>query len=97
MLSFIADVLSNFTALETLDLSHNDLKNLQSEDYNFTFPANLSSLFLSDNRLTDFPIFTVNNLSAFKVIDLQNNEIEHFDANLLNAVRSGVDLYISGK
>lgn len=90
------DVLSNLTQLETLDLSYNDLQSLESDGHNFTFPENLTRLYISNNKITHFPADTFDNLTTVKLIDAQNNSIQEFDLDLLKSIRNGLDLYVAG-
>lgn len=90
------DVLSNLTQLETLDLSYNELQSLEGEDFNFTFPENLTRLYISNNKIWRFPVDTFDNITAVKVIDIQNNSIQELELNLLKSVKTGLDLLISG-
>lgn len=93
---FFEDVLSNLTQLETLDLSFNELQALESDGYNFSFPENLTRLYISNNKLTRFPVETFDNLTTVKMIDLQNNSLQEFDINLLKNVANGLELHIAG-
>lgn len=84
------------TELHTLDLSYNELTSFSSDDYNFTFPENLTSLFISNNKLQNLQIELFGNPDSLKIIDLQNNSIEFFDSKLLTKVSDGLNLYIAG-
>lgn len=83
--------------METLDLSHNELKDLKSEEFNFTLPENVTRLYLSHNQLTHFPSEAFANLSNVQEIDLEYNAITEFDLILLKSVRNGLILNIEGK
>lgn len=83
--------------METLDLSHNELKDLNSEEFNFTLPGNLTRLYFGSNQLTEFPSEAFANLSIVRGISLENNAITEFDLSLLKSVRKGLILNIHGK
>lgn len=83
--------------MEVLDLSHNELKDLKSEEFNFTLPDNLTHLYFGNNQLTQFPSEAFANLSTVREISLENNAIREFDLNLLKSVRKGLALNIEGK
>ena len=84
------------TELHTLDLSYNELTSFSSDEYNFTFPRNLTSLFISNNKLQHLQFELFSNPDSLKMIDLQNNSIEFFDSKLLMKVNDGLNLYIAG-
>lgn len=92
-----SDVLSRLEQVETLDLSHNELKDLKSEEFNFTLPGNLTRLYFGSNQLTEFPSEAFANLSIVHEISLENNAITEFDLSLLKSVRKGLTLNIHGK
>lgn len=80
-----------------LDLSHNELTALDSDQYNFSFPENLTKLYMSNNRLWKLPTNRFYNLSAMNVIDVRNNFIETFELKLLKSVsETGLELHIAG-
>lgn len=94
---YSADVLSRLDQLETLDLSYNELKDLKSEEFNFTLPENVTRLYFGNNQLTRFPSEAFTNLSIVHEISLENNAIREFDLNLLKSVQRGLTLNIQGK
>lgn len=79
-----------------LDLSHNELKELKSEEFNFTLAGNVTHLNFGHNQLTHFPVEALANLSAMHEINLEQNELREFNATLLKAVRNGLILNIEG-
>lgn len=96
MPTFISDVLSNLTQLKTLDLSYNDIDTLDSIDFKFNFPINLTELHITNNRLRRLPMHVFKNVSTMTTIDIQNNTIMSFDADLLRSVKNGLHLFIAG-
>lgn len=85
------------TSLQVLDLSHNDLDDLNPEEYPFSFPENLTELYLSGNRLQVLPNDAVANLTMLSILDISNNLMEIFNYTILSKVRHGLNLSISGK
>lgn len=95
-IKLIADVLLNLTQLEVFDISNNELGAYEYGRLNFSFPGNLTSLFISHNRLQHLPLKLFKNPVALQSIDLSNNLIETFDFNLLKRVKNGLKLNIAG-
>lgn len=85
------------TQLRTLDLSFNEIESLESTEFTFSLPENLTRLHINRNRLKQFPINIFNNLSTVQFIDIQNNSIESFNPSLLRNVKNGLELHIAGK
>lgn len=92
----ISDVIANWTRLEVLDLSYNELTDLLSGETELTVPENVTKLYLAGNHLLEFPVKILSNISILKEIDLRNNQIKNFDKNLLTNVRNGMNLLIQG-
>lgn len=90
------DVIANWTRLEILDLSSNDLIDLSGDEMDLMLPKNLTHLYLAENNLKEFPIKIVSNLSIFKEIDLRDNQLQYFDKKLLQNVKNGINLHIQG-
>lgn len=84
------------TALEVLDLSHNDLDDLNPERLPFSLPENLTELYLSGNRLQQLPNDAVHNLSMLSVLDVSHNKMEIFNYTLLGRIAQGLTLLING-
>lgn len=91
----IPDVIGNLTALQTLDLSHNDINDISDRDV-FIPPLNLTNLHLSNNRLSYVPLDKVLSLLNLKVLDLEENEIGVFDKKFMKIIQNGTVLRYSG-
>lgn len=91
----ISDVIGNLTALQTLDLSHNDISDLSDRDV-FLPPLNLSNLYLSNNHLDHVPLNKILPLAYLKVLDLEENEINVFDEKFMKIIQNGTVLRYSG-
>lgn len=96
-LSFIIDVLGNLSSVEVLDLSHNDLDDLNPEKHRLSFPENLTELNLSGNRLIELPSDALANLTKLSVLNVDHNRMEVFNYTLLSKISSGLTLLISGE
>lgn len=94
--TFIADVLSNLTHLKTLDLSYNEIDMLDTIDTKFNFPANLTELHITNNRLRRLPMHVFKNASTMATIDIRNNSIVSFEPSLLRNIKTGLQLFITG-
>lgn len=92
----IVDVLVNLTDLERLDISHNKISTFIYES-NISFPQNLTHLYASNNSIYEFPSVVFSNLTAIKLIDVRNNIIDTVEFDILNSIKTGVELFISGK
>lgn len=77
-------------------MSFNELESFESDGYNFTFPENLSRLYISNNKLWTFPVNVFANLTAVQLIDMRNNSVREFELDLLKSVKTGLELQISG-
>lgn len=89
-------MLGNLTSLEVLDLSHNDLDDLNPEAYPFHLPKNLTEFYLSGNRLQRLPDDAVHNLTKLNLLDISHNQMEIFNYTLLERVAAGLSLLING-
>lgn len=76
-------------------MSHNDLTSFETD--RFIFSDNLTNLFVQNNRLQHFSAKLFKNVTLVKLIDLQNNSIESLELDLLNNLKTGLELFISGK
>lgn len=94
--TLVTDALSNLTQLKTLDLSFNEIETLDTIDFKFNFPINLTELHITNNQLQQLPMHVFKNVSTMTFIDIQNNSIVSFDADLLRNVKNGLQLFISG-
>lgn len=97
LFDLFTDVLSKLEQVETLDLSYNEVKDLKSDESNFTLPDNLKRLYFGNNLLTHFPTEAFANLSNVDEINLEHNAIERFNLTMLKGVRNGLILNIHGK
>lgn len=93
----LPDVLGNLTSLEVLDLSYNDLDDLNPENYPLQFPENLTEFYLKNNRLLKLPNDALQNLTQLRILDVSDNLMPIFNYTLLNRVASGLKLLINGK
>lgn len=91
------DVLGNLTSLEVLDLSYNDLDDLNPENYPFQLPDNLTEMYLNNNRLHRLPNDAVHNLTKLNVLDISDNVMGVFNYTLLNKIPSGLKLLVNGE
>lgn len=91
----IIDVLVNLTDLERLDISYNKISTFLYES-NISFPRNLSHLYASNNKLYDISSVVFNDLTAAELIDVRSNNIQTIEPDLLNKVKTGLQLFISG-
>lgn len=91
----IVDVLVNLTDLERLDISYNKISTFLYES-NISFPRNLSHLYASNNKLYDISSVVFNDLTAAELIDVRSNNIQTIEPGLLNKVKTGLQLFISG-
>lgn len=76
-------------------MSHNDLTSFETD--HFIFSENLTNLFVQNNRLQHFSAKIFKNVTLVKLLDLRNNSIESFDLDLLNTLKTGLELLIAGK
>lgn len=83
--------------MEVLDLSYNDLDDLNPEKHPITFPENLTELYLSGNRLVELPDDKIANLTKLNVLDISHNRMEVFNYTLLNKIKHGLSLLINGE
>lgn len=93
------NVLGNLTSLETLDLSRNNLKDLVSKtsEMKFSFPGNITELYLNDNELEDLPVKELMKADKLKVLDVRGNRLTSFDPRLVARVRDrGLQVYFEG-
>jgi len=91
----ISDVIGNLTALQTLDLSYNDISDISDRDV-FLPPLNLTSLYLSNNHLSHVPLNKILPLPNLKVLGLEENEIGVFDEKFMKIVQNGTIVKYSG-
>lgn len=89
--------MGNLTSLEILDLSNNDLDDLNPEGYEFKLPENVSQLYFGNNRLHTLPTEALANLTKLTVLDLTDNQMGKIDYKLLKKIKTGLSLLISGK
>lgn len=88
--------MGNLSALETLDLSHNELQDLSTEPNIFNLPANLTVLKLNDNHLQRFPVEPLVKVQNLSNLDLSNNLLESIDVKLIEKVKNGMNLHFEG-
>ena len=94
--SNILDVIGNLTAMQTLDLSYNEINDLSEPDV-FDPPTNLTNLYLSHNRLTQLPLNKILPLPNLKIFDVESNSIGVFSDLFKNIIENGTKLRYRGK
>lgn len=92
----VLDVIGNLTALETLDLSYNDISDISDQDV-FLPSLNLTNLHLSNNHLSYVPLDKILPLPNLKILDLEENEIGVFDERFMKIIKNGTMLRYFGK
>lgn len=88
-------MIGNLTAVETLDLSYNDINDLSEPDV-FELPKNLTNLYLSHNQLTYVPLNKILPLTKLKILDLRSNAIGVFNDAFMKIIENGTILRYSG-
>lgn len=79
------------TSLKSLDLSHNKLEDISSDNETFRLPKNITEIYLSNNILNTLPWGHFENASNLKLIDISYNNFDSF-ANVLTKI-----MYNDGK
>ncbi|XP_043785504.1 insulin-like growth factor-binding protein complex acid labile subunit [Apis laboriosa] len=88
-------VIGNLTAIQTLDLSYNEINDLSEPDI-FEPPTNLTNLYLSHNRLTHLPLNKILPLPNLKILDLESNSIGVFDETFMKIINNGTKVRYHG-
>lgn len=83
------------TALQTLDLSANDLDDISDDDI-FSPPENLSHLFLGKNHFTHLPLEKIIAMPKLEVLDLKFNNLNNFGNNFMKIIANGTIVYYNG-
>ncbi|CAD1469924.1 unnamed protein product [Heterotrigona itama] len=91
----IPNVIGNLTAIQTLDLSYNEISDLSEPDI-FDPPTNLTNLYLSYNRLTHLPLNKILPLPNLKIFDVESNSIGVFSDTFMNIIENGTKLRYHG-
>lgn len=89
-------VLGNMTRLQYLDLSYNEISNLQSEAHLFDLPQNLTRIYLQNNQIYKMPFAKFLKKEKFVDIDLRNNSLTEFPLSLVWNMRNGTDVRFEG-
>lgn len=89
-------MIGNLTAIQTLDLSYNEINDLSEPDI-FEPPTNLTNLYLSHNRLTHLPFNKILPLPNLKILDLESNSIGVFDETFMKIINNGTKVRYHGK
>lgn len=94
---YFVGVIGNFTRLETLDLSNNNLEDLMLQPHIFDLPVNLTKINLQNNRIRrlNFTEFIQKN-PAFELIDFRDNKLQEFPINLVKLLQNGTQIMFSG-
>lgn len=79
-----------------LDLSYNDLDDMNPDKNPFQLPENLTELYLSGNRLERLPNEAIHNLTQLNILDISHNKMEIFNYTLLDKISHGLSLLING-
>lgn len=93
----VSGVLGNLTALEDLDISHNDLHDLVTEPNIFNLPENITNLRLGHNSLRQIPAKNIEKMKNLILLDIRNNELETIDYEIIKKIEQGLLLYVDGK
>ena len=89
-------MLGNLTALETLDLSYNELENLSSEPNIFNLPENITHIYLNNNKLIKLPGMSIEKVHQLKYLNLDNNRFQYIDSKIFEKVKEGVNVSFNG-
>ncbi|KAL9918993.1 insulin like growth factor binding protein acid labile subunit convoluted isoform 1-T3 [Glossina fuscipes fuscipes] len=81
-------VLGNFTSLQYLDLSDNELSNLSSEEHLFDLPKNLTQIYLQNNQIYRLPFEKFLKEPRFELIDLSKNSFNECPLSLVWNMRN---------
>ncbi|XP_045529109.1 chaoptin isoform X1 [Pieris brassicae] len=90
-----SNVLGNFTSLEVLDVSNNQLKDLVSRtaDSKFQLPQNITHLYLQNNSLAVLPIDNIAKAQNLRVLDVRHNVLTSFYPELMKFIEHGLEVY----
>lgn len=80
-------VLSNLSAVQTLDMSFNDLEDLTHEESKFKFPKNVTHLYLQNNRIGRILEESFQNLTYIKFIDMSDNQMTAFPVSFVEKMK----------
>jgi Leucine-rich repeat (LRR) protein len=89
-------VIGNLTSLETLDLSDNQLTNLEDPDAPFILPENITNLYLQNNELFKLDYKQITKLKNIKEVNLENNQLMHLNKSLIDEIKAGVSVKFAG-
>lgn len=89
-------VVGNLTSLETLDLSNNQLSNLNDPEAPFNLPENVTQLYLQNNEIFKIDYKKITSLKNIKEINLENNQLMHLNKTLIDAIKRGVSVKFLG-
>lgn len=93
---FFLGVLGNLTALETLDMSFNEITDLVGEPNIFNLPENLTTLLLNNNKLIRIPGKSIEMVQNLTTLDLRNNNFAWIEPQIIAKVKNGLSLYFEG-
>lgn len=87
----------NLTRLRVLDLSHNKLGDITTDEEVFKLPVNLSELYLTGNSINTLPWRNLKNVSRLEVLDVRDNGFDAFGPELMKMVEGGTSVRFEGK
>ncbi|XP_041981514.1 chaoptin [Aricia agestis] len=93
------NVIGNLTSLELLDLSNNQLQDLESRtsDSKIIFPENITELYLHNNSLETLPIGSIQKAAALKTLDVRHNVLTSYYPELVRLIeKTGLKVYFEG-
>lgn len=93
----LSGVIGNLTRLRSIDLSHNKLEDVASDNETFRLPVNVSEIYLSNNFISTLPWEHLKNLTHLDLLDIRNNLFDGFGPDLMGMLNNGSEIYFEGK
>lgn len=88
--------MGNLTRLKVVDLSHNKLEDITSENDVFRIPPHISEVYLSHNALSDLPWQDIKKASNLTVLDVAFNNFQFIGINLTELIVRGIRVHFEG-